>query len=200
MLWSIEKLVVTTHLLCWTQLVPSKHSSWWRRLEDVFRLRLQKTSSKRLDQDEYVCLSLTSSEDVSKTSSRRLGQDQYIRFGHTSSRRLQDVFKMSSRRLAKASSRHFQDAFKTFWKRLQDIFKTFSRRNIKLNLRDIFETSSKRFWDVLVRRLSTGGLPRSYFREIYGHCAKFPTVIKIFQVLIFHFTIPFSGYTSQRRI
>ena len=23
---------------------PSKHSSWWRRLEDVFRLRLQKTS------------------------------------------------------------------------------------------------------------------------------------------------------------
>ena len=29
-------------------LLPSKHSSWWRRLEDVFCLRLQKTSSRRL--------------------------------------------------------------------------------------------------------------------------------------------------------
>ena len=59
-------------------------------------LRLQKTSSRRLDQDEYVRLSLTSSEDVFKTSSRRLGQDQYIRLGHASSRRLCNT---SSRRL-----------------------------------------------------------------------------------------------------
>ena len=71
----------------------------WRRLsssssEDVF-----KTSSRRLDQDEYVCLSLTSSEDVFKTSSRRLGQDQYICLDHTPSRRLQDVFRTSSGRL-----------------------------------------------------------------------------------------------------
>ena len=36
--------------------------------EDVFRLRLQKASSRRIDQDENVCLSLTSSEDVFKTS------------------------------------------------------------------------------------------------------------------------------------
>ena len=60
----------------------------WRRLEDVFRLRLQKTSS------------------------RRLGQDQYIRLGKTSSRHLQDVFKTSSRRFEnvfKTSSRRFQD-------------------------------------------------------------------------------------------
>ena len=114
---------------------PGKYSSWWRRLDDVFRLRLQKTSSRRLqdvliktnmfalalrlqktssrrlDQDEYVRLSLTSSEDVFKTSSRRLGQDQYIRLGYTSSRRLQDVLQ----------------------KRLQDIFKTFWRCIIKLN-------------------------------------------------------------------
>ena len=46
---------------------------------------LMKTSSRRLDQDEYVRLSLTSSEDVFKTSSRRLAK--------TSSRHLQDVFK-----------------------------------------------------------------------------------------------------------
>ena len=91
---------------------PSKHSSWWRCLEDVFGLRLQKTSSRRLDQDEYIRLT--------HTSSRRLHQDQHIRLGHTSSRRLQDVFK--------TSSRHLQDVFKMFWKRLQDIFKTSSRR------------------------------------------------------------------------
>ena len=36
--------------------------------EDVFRLRLQKMSSRRLDQDEYIRLSHSSSEDVFKTS------------------------------------------------------------------------------------------------------------------------------------
>ena len=95
---------------------------------------------RRLDQDEYVRLSLTSSEDVFKTSSRHLSQDQYIRLDHTSSRRLQDVFKTSSRRLAKISSRRLhdvlqkrlQDIFKTSWRRLEDIFKTLSGRIIKL--------------------------------------------------------------------
>ena len=107
----------------------------WRLLEDVFRLRLQKTSSRRLDQDEYVRLSLTSSEDVFKTSSRSLGQDQYICLCHMSSRRLQDVFKTSSGRL--------QDIFKTSCK---DIFKTFSKHTIKLILfyltcpREVFNT------------------------------------------------------------
>ena len=45
---------------------------------------------------------------LQKTSSRCLGQDPYIHLGHTSSRRLQHVFKTSSRRLAKISSRRFQ--------------------------------------------------------------------------------------------
>ena len=50
-------------------------------------------------------------EDVLKTSfvfvfRRRLDEDQYIRLGHASSRRLEDVLKTSSRRLAKMSSRH----------------------------------------------------------------------------------------------
>ena len=112
----------------------------------VFRRRL-KTSSRRLDQDEYVHLNLS----LQKTSSRRLGQNQYIHLVHTSSRRLQDVFKTSSRhlqdvlprclqdvfktssrRLAKTYSRHLQDVFKTFWKCLQDILKTFSKCTIKL--------------------------------------------------------------------
>ena len=96
----------------------------WRRLSSSSSKDVFKTSSRRLDQDEYVRLSLTSSEDVFKTSSRRLGQDQYIRLGHTSSRRLQDVFKTSSRRLAKTSSRHLQDVLP---RRLQDVFKTSSK-------------------------------------------------------------------------
>ena len=57
----------------------------------VFR---RMTSSRCLDQDEYVRRSLTSSEDVFKTSSRCF----------------EDVFK--------TSSRHLQDVFKTFWRRL----------------------------------------------------------------------------------
>ena len=66
--------------------------------EDVLKTSfvfVLKTSSRSLDQDEYVDLSLMSSEDVFKTSSKRLGEDQYIRLGYTSSRRLQDVFKTS---------------------------------------------------------------------------------------------------------
>ena len=111
--------------------------SSWKRLEDVFHLRLQnvfKTSGSRQKcspQDENV-------QDVFKTSfypfSRRL-QDVLvktnifvlaIRLTKTSSRCLQNVFKTSW----KTSSRHFQDIFKTPCK---DIFKRFSRRIIKLN-------------------------------------------------------------------
>ena len=66
---------------------------------------LMKTSSRRLDEDEYVLINHTSSEDVFKTSSRRLGQDQYIRLGYTSSRRFQDVFKTSCKNVFKTSSK-----------------------------------------------------------------------------------------------
>ena len=85
-----------------------------------------KTSSRRVDQDEYIRLSHSSSEDVFKTSSSRLDQDHYNRLGHTSSRRFQDVFKTSSRCLAKTSSRRLQNVFKTSAKtssrHLQDVF------------------------------------------------------------------------------
>ena len=147
---------------CW---FPSKHSSWWRRLEDVFCLHLQKTSSRHLDQDEYIHLNHTSSEYVFKMSWIRLGQDQYIRLGHTSSIlledifktsswRLQDIFKMSCQDALKTSSRRFKAIFKTSYK---DVFKTFSRSIGKLNYscQRVFETYSTSFWDVLQRRLST---------------------------------------------
>ena len=106
----------------------------WRRLEGVFRLHLQKTSSRRLDYNQYIRLGHRSSsrrlQDVLKTSSRRL-QDVF----KTSSGRLRDVLKTSSRHLQdifKTSSRHLQDVFKTFWRRLQDVLQRY--------LQDVFKT------------------------------------------------------------
>ena len=81
----------------------SKHSSW-RRLTSLSSEDVFKTSSRRLEQDEYVCLSLTSTEDVFKTSSKRL-QDVLQKC-------LQDVLKTSSRH-AKIFSRRFQDVSST---------------------------------------------------------------------------------------
>ena len=111
-------------------------------------------------------------------------------------RRLQDVLIKTNIfalliRLQKTSSRHLQDVFKTYYQ-----VKLF----LVTQFQDVFKTYTKRFWDVLLRRLSTGGLPRSHFWESYGQCTKFPRVIKISQVLNFHFTTPFSGYTLQKGI
>ena len=91
-----------------------------KTLEEVFRLRLQKTSSRRL-QDVLV-----------KTSIFVLAI------------RLQDVFKKPLQGIFKTSSRRFEDVFKTSCK---DIFNTFSRRIIKLNrsYKHIFEKQSTRF-------------------------------------------------------
>ena len=117
---------------------PSKHSSWWRRLEDAF-----KTSSRRLHQDEYVRLSLMSSEDVFKTSWSRPIYSCWPSVFKTSSRHFQDVFKTS----CKTSSRRLQDILKTSSRRLQDIFKTSSRR-----FEDFFKTSSRRPAKISSRR------------------------------------------------
>ena len=104
-----------------------------------------KTSSRRLDQDEYTHLSLRSSEDVLvKTNIFVLAI------------RLQDVFKTFSRCLPDVFKTFCQDIFKTFsrrlqdvlQKRLQDIFKTSSRR-----LQDVSKTSSRHLQDVLQRYL-----------------------------------------------
>ena len=126
-----------------------------------------------------------------------------------SSRHLQDVLETSSRRLAKASSRRFENVFKkssrylqgVLQRCLQDVFKTYYQVKLFLvtQFQHVFETYSKRSWDVLLRLLSTGGLPRLHFGKIYGQCTKFPRVIKVSQVLVFHFATLFSG-CLQRRI
>ena len=108
-IWNISRI---------TRFFPSKHSSWWRRLEDVFRFRLQKTSWSRPIYSSWLY--------VFKTSSRRF-QDVFKTFR----RRLQNVFKTSSRRLQDLLEdvkllrwRPVEDVFKTC---LEDVLKTFSR-------------------------------------------------------------------------
>ena len=91
---------------------------------------LMKTSSRRLDEDEYILINHTSSEDVFKTSWSRPIYSSWLYIFKTSSRRFQDVFK--------TSSRHFQDVFKTSSRRFQDVFKASSR-----HLQDVFKTNHK---------------------------------------------------------
>ena len=108
-------------------------------------IRLHEDVFNNLHQDEYIRLTHTSSE-VFKTSSRRLDQDQYTCLGYKSSRRLQDVLKTSSRRpqdVFKTSSRRLQDVLKPSSRRLQNVFVASSRR-----LQDILKTSSRRFQEV----------------------------------------------------
>ena len=147
--WSLFVYIYWTIILIYN---PNRHSPWWRHLEDVFRLHLQKTSSRRL-QDVLIKTNIFALViRLQKTSSRRLGQDQYIRLSHTSSRRLakiysihlQDVLKTSSGRFAKTFSKRLQDVLQ---KHLQDIFKTSSRR-----FEDIFMTVWKRLPKISSRR------------------------------------------------
>ena len=112
-----------------------------------------KTSSRCLNQNEYIHFTHTSSKDVFKTSWSRPIYSLWSYVFKTSSRCLQDLFKTSSRRLQgvlqkclqeilKMSSRHFQDVSK------KDVFMTSSRR-----LQDDLKTSSRHLQEVLQRCL-----------------------------------------------
>ena len=97
----------------------------WRCREDVFRLALQKRSSRHL-------------QDISlKRSCQDVFQKLLQDICKTSSRCFQDVFKMSLRHSQEVLLRRLQDVLQ---KRLQDVFKTSSRGLAKM--------SSRRFQDV----------------------------------------------------
>ena len=147
------------------KIIRSKHSSWWRRFSSSSSEDIFKTSSRRLHQDQCICLTHTSSEDVFKTFSRRL-QNFFKTYWQDvfkiSLRHLQDIFKTSSKCLQdifKTFSGHLQDVFKTLWRRYQDVFKTYHHVKLFLLTRfqDFFKIYSKRFWDVLQRHLSMKG-------------------------------------------
>ena len=141
-----------------------------RRLEDVFRLRLQETSSRCF---QGVLIKTNIFVLVTRPQ----------HFFKTFSRRLQNVFKVFCKNVFKTSSRRLQDILKTSSRRLQNFFKTsckdfFSRRIILLirlqktssrrldqdqyihlghtpstHFQDVFKTSSKRLEGVLQKRL-----------------------------------------------
>ena len=105
---------------------------------------------RRLHQDEWSwwrrllkMIIFASVIRLHKTSSRSLGQDQCIRLGHTTSRRLQDIFKTSSRPPAKSSSRHLQDVLQRY---LPNILKTYHQVKpfLLTSLRDVFNTFLRR--------------------------------------------------------
>ena len=91
--------------------------------EEVFLLPLRRTSSRRL-QDVFM-----------KTNLSLLKTNIFVL-----SIRLQDVFKMFSRRLQDVLQKRLQDIFKTSSRRLQNVFKT-SRKYV-------LKTSSRGFEDV----------------------------------------------------
>ena len=137
-----------------------------------------------------IRLQRTSSEDVFKTSWSRPIYSSCPYVFKTSSRYFQDVFKMSSR--------YLQDVFKTSsrplgnvsWRHLQDVLKTYHQ--VKLYLL----TSLWEVFNMFVSRtdcLQKDSPRPRHFWQIYGKCRKFARVIKISQLLVFHFTTLFSG-------
>ena len=128
-IWSFQfsgYYIIKNHLVCSdrylsSKQLPSKHSSWWRRTEDVFRTSSRrhqcniflssKTSWRRLQDIIAICLANTSwrcLEDVLKTFEEDILQI-----------RLEDVFKTSSRRLGRRKVlrwRRLHNVLKTSWK------------------------------------------------------------------------------------
>ena len=137
-----------------------------RRNISALLIRLQKTSWLRPIYSSLSYVFKTCSrpfQDVFKTSC----QDVFKR----SSRRLQDALQKRLQDVFKTYSRHSQDVLDTFWRRLQDLFKTSPRRLAKMSSRSFQDLSSSNtvlvdkfsrclqdiFWGVLQRLLSTEG-------------------------------------------
>ena len=125
-------------------LYPSKHSSWWRRTEDVLSVTFF-CLQRRL---EYI-LRTSSRHNFKASSWRRLQEDVFKTSSRRLGRRLEDVLKLcfegilktSWRRLAKTSWRRFwktycKHALKTSWRRQIVTLKTSSRR-----LTDVLENT-----------------------------------------------------------
>ena len=124
----------------------------WRRLLSLSSEDVLKTFSRRLDQDEYIRLIHTSSEDVLMKNNIFVLVIRLQAF----SRQLQDIFKTTSRHVQDILLGHLQDVLQIC---LQYVFKTHHQVKLFLltPLKDVFETYSRGFWDVLQRQLSTKG-------------------------------------------
>ena len=98
----------------------SVFSSIWKT-EKLFIIFLLIIPGRRLDQDEYVRLGLTSSEDIFKRSWSRTVYSSW-------------PYVLTSKRLQDVLPRCLQDVLKTSSKRLQDVFKSV----FKTSCKDIF--------------------------------------------------------------
>ena len=109
---------------------------FWRRLEEDFRLRLQKTSlAWRRLQDVLI---------------KRKVFALLISLEKMSWRRLLDVLIKTNIYVLVI---RLEDVFKTFSRRLQDVFRTSSRRLAKTSSRSLAKTSSRHLQHVLQRCL-----------------------------------------------
>ena len=151
-------------LICYIKLPATEVFIWITvAIEQWFKEEVLRTS--------WRCLSSLSSGDALKTSSRRLDQDEYIGLSQTpSSRRfhdnlirinvffevvgLYDVFRRFSKNFFKTSCRRFA---KMFTKLHGNVFKTYHQVKLLLvtPLQGVFEMYSTRFSDVLEIGLST---------------------------------------------
>ena len=119
--WSITTTTLNKMLIIIIIIILSKYSSWWRRLEDIFRLHLQDVLIKTNILASVICLQKTSSSRPIHSSWPYLFKTPSRRFQDVFKTSCQDVFKTSSMRLAKTSSRHLQGVFKTSSKHFQDV-------------------------------------------------------------------------------
>ena len=165
---------------------------------------VKKTDYEKITQTQQIfVLMKTTWRRLSSSSSRRL-HDVLIKTNiFVLVIRFQDVFKTFSKHLQDVLQKRIQDIFKTSSRRFQnifmtsckDVFKTYHQVKLLLltRLQEDLEMYSIGFWDVLQWRFSTEGFGRSHICEIYCQCIKIARVIKISEVLVFHFTTPFSS-------
>ena len=164
-----------------------KDKRWLKRLCYYNKILSTNPANIPLDEDvfmtSFVFVFRRRFKDVFKTFwSRRT----YWFYSHVFRRRLQDFFKTSWSRpiysswsyILKTSSRRLKDVLP---RRLQDV--------LQKRLQDIFKTSCKHVFETLSRRVIK---LRCFIMKLYSSYS-------YTQVLVFHFTTPFSG-CSQRII
>ena len=85
-------------------------------------------------------------QNVLKMSSRRICETSWRRFEDVLARRLEDVLKTSWKRLEDVLARRLEDVLKTSWKRLEDVLKTYSQDEYIGLDQDVLKTSSEDVW------------------------------------------------------
>ena len=149
---------------------PSKHSTWWKHLEDVFKMSFVFIFRRRLQNVFKTSWSRRTYLACSNIFRKRL-QDVLIKTNiFVLVMRLQEVFKTFSRCLQGLLQKRLQDVFKRSSRRLQNIFKTSGK--------SIFMTSSRRLKDVF--KTSSRHLARMSSRRFQGASSSWIVLVNTF--------------------